>query len=449
MQPFEKIKEYSLTVCEQIHWKKAHPVIAEEIENHMMDQRDAYMAEGAEEAAATDQAIAQMGDPVAVGTALDHTHRPKPQWSMLGLTAALMLTGWLIRIFWASGDGQWLTPAVISMAAGLAMMAGAYFMDFTLIGKHPKTVYLIILALTAAAILLTPKVNGSYRYAGFLTLLFPLGYAAIVYAARNKGYWGIILCGLGFLLPAALAFLIPSTSGLLLFAVSGLVMLCLAISKNWFNVKVLRGYLLVWIPVVLVLLLVFAVLYGSYRWERLQAVFDPSSYRTDMGYIAAQVRTLLAGSSLIGHGAVSGGTSAVAWAGGSADYLLTYLIFNVGWVALIVIAGLLLFFIVKGFMLCFKQKSVLALLVSTSVMMTFTMQAAGYVMANLGLPLLAPISLPLISHGNMAAILNLTLIGMMLSVFRIGDIIKDKNIIRNPNFITVSEGKLIISLGKK
>jgi cell division protein FtsW (lipid II flippase) len=451
MQPFERIKEYSKTVCDQVKWKKAHAIITEEIENHLVDQRNAYIAGGADEDAATDQAIAQMGDPVYVGTELDRTHRPKPQWSMIILTAALLITGLLIRIFFISSHEQWLAPMALSMLVGLGLMAAAYFTDFTVIGRHPKTVYFAILALSAAAMLLSPEINGRLYYANYLTLLFPLGFAAIVYATRNKGYLGIILCGFSFIFPAALAFFIPSTSGLLLFTLSGLVILCLAISKKWFKVKVLYGYLLVFTAVAVVLLLVFAMLYGNYRWERIQAVFDPASYPTDAGYIASHIRALVAGSSLIGHGTIPDSAAPLAWVGNNTDYLLTYLIFNVGWIAFIVIMGLLIFFIIKGFMLCSKQKSGLALFVSISVMMTFTLQVLGYVMVNLGFPLIAPVSLPLVSYGNFATVINLALIGVMLSVFRTGDIVKDKNIskARNQSFITYSDGKLIISFSRK
>ena len=451
MLPYERIHAYTKAVCDQIKWKKAHPVITEEIENHLTDQKNAYIAEGADETAATDHAIAQMGDPVIVGTQLDRTHRPKPQWVMLILTAVLLFTGLLIRIFFISSDEQWLVPTIISMITGFGLMATTYFLDFSLIGRHPKTIYFAILALSVAAILFTPVINGSLYYASFFTLLFPLGFAAIVYAARHKGYWGIVLCGFSFLFPAVLAFLIPSTPGLLLLTLSGLVILCLAIAKKWFKVKVLNGYLLVFVPVAIVLLLTFAFTYGSYQWDRIQAMFDPSSYPTDQGYIAIQIKALLAGSSLFGHGIIPDGTTAVAWVSNHTDYLLTYLIYNIGWIAFIIIMGLLIFFIIKGFMLCFKQKSCLALFVSVSIMMTFTMQVTGYVTANLGFPLMAPIALPLISYGNITTMLNLTLIGIMLSVFRTGDIIKDKNIVRarSQKLITYSDGKLIISLSKK
>ena len=58
-------------------------------------------------------------------------------------------------------------------------------------------------------------------------------------------------------------------------------------------------------------------------------------------------------------------------------------------------------------------------------MMTFCIQVIIYISFNLGIPLAAPISLPLISHGNVATVINLILIGVMLSVFRTGDVVTD------------------------
>jgi cell division protein FtsW (lipid II flippase) len=132
------------------------------------------------------------------------------------------------------------------------------------------------------------------------------------------------------------------------------------------------------------------------------------------------------------------------------NFLLTYLIYDVGWIAFIIIMSVLLFFIIKGLMLCFRQKSALGTFVSVSVISTFTMQVFGYVIVNLGFPLFS-LSLPLISYGNIATIINLSLIGLMLSVFRTGDVVKDKHagIIQKDDFITWSDGKFIISFGKK
>ena len=87
----DKIKEYSQIVCEQIRWKKARASVANEIENHISDQRDAYIEFGMDESLAVDKALEQMGDPVAVGERLDITHKPEPQYKMLMITFMIFL----------------------------------------------------------------------------------------------------------------------------------------------------------------------------------------------------------------------------------------------------------------------------------------------------------------------------------------------------------------------
>ena len=42
----ETIRAYLDTVEEQIRWKRARPVLARELEQHLTDQRDAFQAEG-------------------------------------------------------------------------------------------------------------------------------------------------------------------------------------------------------------------------------------------------------------------------------------------------------------------------------------------------------------------------------------------------------------------
>lgn len=456
MQPFEKIQQYSKAVCDQIRWQKAHPVISEEIENHLFDQRDAYIADGCDEMDATNNAIAQMGDPITVGTQLDRTHRPKPQWRMLLLTTVLLFIGLFIRMFIINdGDKPWLLGnQLIASVIGLVLMAAAYFSDFTLIGKYPKTTFFMIIAISAAVLMLSPIINGRVFYAGFMPLLFPLGLSAIIYATRNRGYWGILLCGISFILLACLAYLVPTISGLLLIAFSGLIMLCIAIAEDWFKIKKLYGYLLVFVTTAAALFLaVVGVPARGHMLTRLLSAINPSIDPTGTGYIGTVTRALLNGSKLFGRGDMPAAYAMLVFPEPNinTDYLLTYLIFNIGWIAFILIMSVLLIFIVKGFVLCYRQKSGLGLFVSMSVMLTFTMQVMGYVLANLGFQFSAPISLPLISYGNVATIINLTLIGLMLSVFRTGHIVKDKssNLPRRHNFITWGDGKLIISYGKR
>lgn len=447
MRPVDKIHEFSKIVCEQIRWKKAHPVIMEEIENHIADQRDAYIVNGADEAEATANAIIQMGDPVDIGNQLDRTHRPNPQWSMLILTAIILSLGLSIKFF-VMGH---IDKPLFSAAVGLGLMVAAYFADFTLIGKYPKLTYFCILALTAIAFIFSPVTKGRSFYTGFMPLLFPLAFAAIVYAVRNKRYLGLIHCQLALFLLIFFTILAPTVSGLLLTLISGLIILTVAIHKKWFPVKKLDGYMISFIPSAVFALLALAKISNNI-WESLRVAINPSLDPMGAGYLNTMARALLKGSKLFGHGAMPADYSMLSYPGPNAytDFILTYLIYNFGWIAFIVIVGVLSLFIVKGFLLCFKQKSILGSLVSMSIMLTFALQVCGYVIANLGFQFIEPISLPLISYGDTATIINLALIGIMLSAFRSGQIVDDRNIKLVPagGFITWNKGKLIISFSK-
>ena len=79
------IKSYLDIVCEQIRYEKAHIIIKKELEEHITDQTDAFIAKGMEQETAIKKAIKEMGDPILVGTELDRVYRPKLKWEFIVL----------------------------------------------------------------------------------------------------------------------------------------------------------------------------------------------------------------------------------------------------------------------------------------------------------------------------------------------------------------------------
>ena len=107
--------------------------------------------------------------------------------------------------------------------------------------------------------------------------------------------------------------------------------------------------------------------------------------------------------------------------------------------------------ILKVIMRCMKQKSGLGFFVSIAIALTLLVQIFMYVSFNMGI-FITQISLPLISPGNSPLLINMALIGFMLSVFRTGDVVIDKNITsaKNPNgVVSWHDGKLIIDFKMK
>ena len=260
MQPSDKINGYLEAVRQQIRWKRAQPIVLEEINNHLTDQKDALLKEGLDEAAATDKAIKEMGDPVMVGEQLDQAHRPKPDWTLLTLTGAMLLLGFAIQFFIDSTfDGTWgLQQQMVWAGIAITVMLAAYFADFTIVGKYPKTVFFTLCAITIVFCFFTGTINGRAFYAIYPLLLFPTAFAGLVYSMRNQGYGGLILCGAAFL--SRIPVHACSQFDRSLLCVSCLIILTAAVLKGWFNVRKRSAMLILYIPTAVVLSVPFIML---------------------------------------------------------------------------------------------------------------------------------------------------------------------------------------------
>lgn len=456
MQQSNKINAYLNAVCQQLRWKKAHKPILEEVEAHITDQKNAYINGGIDEETAIDRAIKDMGDPIIVGGQLDRVHRPKPAWSILVPAITALIFGLAVQLLIGTENHKGASifnKQLIWSGISIIVMLVAYFADFTIIGKYPKTLFFALAAATIAIILLSNTVNGKHTYASYLLLLFPTAFTGIVYRMRNKGYPGIVLCGMFFMIPAVIALFVPSITSIVLISVSCLVILTVAVAKGWFHVRKLNALLLMYIPTAIVLLI---SLNSVYSWRRLQVILNPSIDPQGSGYMGNITRQLIAGAKFYGQGTIPDSfhskTAFQVLPGINTDFLLTYLIHRVGWIAFVVIAAILLSLIIQTILLSKKQKSMLGIFVSTAIIATFAIQSIVYIVANLGYVFFSPLSLPLISFGGTYLIINMCLIGILLSVFRISDLVKDKVLsksIKPDPFIRFEEGKIIIDLNRR
>ena len=89
-----RLDEYLDTVSEQIRYKKIRSTVVKELENHILDQAEAYEACGAFPEEAMERAVREMGDPVETGVSLDRIHRPQMSWGIvitIGLISLLSI----------------------------------------------------------------------------------------------------------------------------------------------------------------------------------------------------------------------------------------------------------------------------------------------------------------------------------------------------------------------
>lgn len=453
MQQPSRIAEYLEAVRQQIRWKKAQSPVLEEINNHITDQKNAFLSEGYNEEEAVDKAIAEMGDPFVVGEQLDRAHRPRPDWPLLVITATMLVLGLAIQFFVRPHVplGEWMFERQILWAGiSILVMFAAYFLDFTIIGKYPKFIFLGLCTITLASYLFKGEGRGTSTI--YLLLLFPTAFAGFVYMMRKGGYSGLILCGVAFIIP------VSRTNGNVtisfLIWISCLLILAAAVKKGWFNVRKLLATLILAIQTVVVLSIPF--LEGKqYFFDKMRVILNPTLDPTGYGYISAVIQRLLSHSQFIGQGLPIRGygdyLALKLLPAANTDFLLTYLIYRFGWIVLIGTIAIFSAFIMRAIILCKKQKSVLGFLVSLAIISTFSAQFIVYISSNLGFWRLDPLSLPLISYGGRALVTNMCLIGLLLSVFRTGDLVTDKagegeGGVNSSRFIQYNNGQIIISL---
>lgn len=425
MQQPDKFKDYAALVCGQLRWKKARPVVAREIETHLRDQCDALVQSGMGEEEAIDESIRQMGDAVEIGTSLDRVHRPKPSWSLLVLTGILLLLGLLIQVFLID-DAYMLPRYTLSVVLGVGFFLGAYFADFSILGKWPLLIYVGVIVLVRCASVYSLRFLWISIYDVQLLLLLPLAYAALLYWMRGKKYLGLVLALVGLAIQCACCSIIPCMAGLLATAVTGLVLLAVAAWGDWFRIGKRRGMIILGALVLLGAAAVFLRTRSSASAiTRFELAFHPELEPEGRGWLGMLIRETLAGARLLGEGTLSAYAMDAPMILRDSGVLLTYLIYRVGWISFFVILTVFLAFFAAAVHKCLKQKNMLGRLVSLSVILTLALQVLLYVCYNLGICLFGSISLPLISYGSTAMLVNMALIGVMLSAFRTGSLVRD------------------------
>lgn len=443
----DPVRRYTEEVCSQIRSKRARPYIEKELADHIEDRQRSLVEGGAAEKEALQRAVSDMGDAVSVGQELDRVHRPKTEWSILIVTGVMLCIGAFVQYYLSviAAEGDWAGRTAFykymtALPLGLAALLGIYFADYTVLGRYPKRIYAGILLLCAALYLYNGQFFGFYghnpniRYQMvYLALLLLPAYGAVLYSYRNSGYKGILKCGVA----AALAVLVFGYAGQgfisAIFALGGLILISAAIAKGWFAVKKKKAFALVYVPTLFSLLGFFLFKLWRYGAEKdifLERIRDKFMIIHSEGFHVSLARSIVKNAQFIGQGKmgtmVKSGTAPEEvlpiWWG---DFSLTYLIHQWGLVAGVLALAIFIFLMVKMVRATLKQKNALGFMVSLSAVTAIGIQCLLFFSANLGICFLTILPLPLMTFGQTSFILNMALLGLLLSAYRNIDIVRD------------------------
>lgn len=443
----ETFTQFARTAAEQLRWKKARPLVEDELLTHLCDQRDALMAGGMDETAATAESLRLTGDPYEIGTALDRVHRPKTPKLLFTLTALIALAGLAFTTLVSIRDYELSYFAVhqsVALLLGTAAMLAAYFLDFTLLGHFALPLALMF---HAALILLGRLPIGGFwlRYIYVskhillrgLPLLFPLMFAVLLYALRGRRGWGVFAAFVCLAVQCMFCLRVPCLLdlGFLFLCDSALLIFCAR--NGWFGLGKKLETLLTTLPLAADIVWVL-VLGANWFARQLAIVLDPHTYIDGHGYRTVVLRELLQNAKFIGQGGVgpySAQHLARSEGFGMVDlqaHALTLLVHRCGWLALIALVTLLTALLVLAFRRCRGQESMLARLISYAVILSFSAQTLAYLLSDLTLLPFSAAAFPLFTFGIKTILLNMLQFGFLLSTLRVGSVVRDKDVAAGP-----------------
>ena len=442
------IKNYLDTVCDQIRFEKAHIFVKKELQDHIIDQTDALIEQGIEKEIAVQKAIAEMGDPVLVGTELDRVHRPKLKWSFILFVILFSIANFALKCIILPQNvevGMPITKIIIRTAIGILTstitMIQFYKIDFTVLANRSRKIYIYYVLLMGFLYIYGTSYGIEYRSHTFLfgfmmpplIYLFPVILAGLLYDCRGKSYIAILMCATSILPPAFFSTCIVAntTATVIIAGISFILILC-AICKGWFAVSKRNILLLLFVLMVLMGILFCFLLPGIiYRISKLHIAIKDIDTDWTRNILQHNVK----GAVLFGEGNsfsfyTNDGifrqmTPTTQYLG--TEYFVNYALHYFGWIAFILFLAIYVFFVIKGFILTHKQKSQLGFMTAFAILLTISIIAVWNIACTSGYFIyINPLELPFFSSASTINTVYCILMGILLSVFRTGKYTNDE-----------------------
>ncbi|MBU9712814.1 FtsW/RodA/SpoVE family cell cycle protein [Evansella tamaricis] len=420
-------------VMVQIKSKDAHQMIVKELEGHLKELSTSYQqGESISKEDADQKAIAEMGNPVALGKQLNKVHRPKMDWGLLGLFTLIVAVSFL-PLFGMSERWNlsfFLRNKILWYAIALIVLTAFLFFDYRKLLKYGWYIYaggaiLVVLMGTYSL----QQANGTIfefhlRFIQFdllLTLLlFYIGWASILIRVNriNTISWQkqILLFGL-FWFPIIGYHLHGQTMLSLIYFITILMMVAFSemdkgLTKRFILTNILFGIAAVG------LMLGFG---GYHTQQRILTFFNQNSDPDGYGFIYTIFKDMFLEAGWFGNGlTVDMGILPEA----HTDYVFPNLVYSLGWLAGIAICILLLSFILRIVSGAFKTHDLYGRILVIGGASLFTVAIVWNILMVFGfLPIMA-VSLPFISYGGSQTIFYSAVLGLILNIYRRKDIVE-------------------------
>ena len=240
-------------------------------------------------------------------------------------------------------------------------------------------------------------------------------YAAILYGYRGQGYRAIGKAVLWMIPSAFIAFRIPNIMTTAVLMLSYMIILGIAVFHGWFHVsrrRTLAGIAAALLCAPAAGIAFYWFMGEDYQRERLRVILDPGS--TEAGYVPGLIRGLIENSRLAGSGATVPDTSVIPQ---FQTFILSGVTVYYGMLAAAVLAGLILFLLIRFLRISLRQRNQLGMLMGAGCSVVFLVETAVYILNNLGVVYTSSYC-PFLSYGGTGTLITYILLGILLSICR-------------------------------
>ena len=267
-------------------------------------------------------------------------------------------------------------------------------------------------------------------------------FAVTVYHMRNKGTMGFLMA-FGEIIAMLLIFVFfyeVTMPGVFVWLGACFVIVLYVLKKDWFGCDKRWGFAFLACPI---MLLAF-IIGHPHRIERLKFLFAPDAELGGYAYIPAQIYDILQNASLIGAGNLN--LSYVVEHLYNANvvhtnYILTAALSHWGWISVLLIIACYVCLFVFCAQASFKVKSQMGKLVMLSITTGWILQVVNYLIINFTTLQMSTYPL-LFVQGTWMQMINLFLLGILLSVYKTGAVQKDtESVIANKSAVSEKESK--------
>lgn len=413
------MEEFIKTLTEQMRCVKARDGVARELSDHIADQTEAYEQSGIEHDQAVERAVREMGDPVEIGVAMDRIHRPQVDWKMLVIILMLSIAG-LMCMIPICGFDYVISRQSLFVLAGFVVIAGVYFIDYSIIGRIGAAAYMILTIFLLIGRRTMPVLNGRVPAMSILVYLYVPVFAGILYQLRMRGYAavviGIMTADITFVFVTNISNSASVSSNIYLILI---VMMFTAIGKGMFgrNKKRISAITAAAVILPMVLLLVYASVGGmSYRMARLAAFFDRDKYSTTVGYVYGVIADVMQHAKFVGRG--SSRYADYFTSSDGMDLMPLCIIHSCGIMAAALVLILFMVLILRAAKITYCQKNQLGFLVSMGCSLVIAVNCLEGILVSLGWLPLTSVIIPFLTRGGSAVLVYSVLIGLLLGVHR-------------------------------